>query len=89
MEDKPARDLGPNNCHATHNHVEVSGFHELGSGRNKSLDSAIFFKEEHTCCFPSLTIVFLNSPNLYLCRWKPKNNGTFLLTIAILDYLNC
>ena len=24
-------------------------------------------------------------PNLYLCRRKPKNNGPFLLNIAILE----
>ena len=29
-------------------------------------------------------IVSLNSRNMYLCRGKPKNNGPFLLTIAIL-----
>ena len=29
---------------------------------------------------------FLNSQNLYLYRRKPKNNGPFLLTIAILEH---
>ena len=29
---------------------------------------------------------FLNSTNLYLWRGKPKKNGPFLLTIAILEH---
>ncbi len=33
---------------------------------------------------------FLNNQNLYLClRRKLKNNGPFILTIAILEQLNC
>ena len=31
----------------------------------------------------------LNSQNLYLCHRKPKNNGPFLLKIAVLEHFNC
>ena len=29
---------------------------------------------------------FSNSQNIYLCQRKPKNNGPFLLQIAILEH---
>ena len=32
---------------------------------------------------------FLNSQNIYLSCRKPRNNGPFLLKIAILEQYNC